>query len=121
MSQYGYHFQLNDDAYYPTTVCRYPAAFMSQPEFQSMEGRERGRITYKLTLRLAQQGAKLPTAERNKLLANMEQELIEIFVGLSKTERVAVVENLHITPYAEAVDAHGAVATEAIAEVVTIF
>jgi hypothetical protein len=74
-----------------------------------------------VTLRLAQQGAKLPAAERNELLAQMEQQLIEIFVALSKEERVAVVDNLHIAPYAEAVDTHGAIAIESTAEVTTIF
>ncbi len=121
VSKLGYHFQLNDKTCYPTTVCRYPAAFMSQPEFASMEGRNRGRITYKVALRLAQQGAKLAPIERNDLIATMEQELIDVFVDLSQAERVAVVDKLTVTTYAEPIDAHGAIAVEANAEVTTIF
>ncbi|MBQ5647943.1 MAG: hypothetical protein IIV16_02330 [Alistipes sp.] len=120
-SERGYHFQINDDSYYPTTVCRYPAAFMSQPEFASMEGRKHGRITYKVALRLAQQGAKLSATERNNLINSMEQELIEIFVELSKTERVAVVDELSIATTTEAIDSHGALAIKATALVETIF
>ena len=119
--QHGYTFQLNDEAHYPTTVCRYPAAFMAQPEFTSIEGRKHGRITYKIVLRLAQQGAKLPPSERNILLDTMEAELINIFVELSKTERVAVVDKLAISPCQEAIDVHGALALEANAYVTTIF
>ena len=120
-SQYGYHFQLNDKSYYPTTISRYPAAFMAQPEFEGIEGRQHGRTTYKVALRLAQQGAKLSPIERNALLDQMERELMEIFVALSKTECVAVVDQLTISPCSEAIDAHGAIALEAKANVTTIF
>ena len=121
VSQRGYHFQVNDAANYPTAVCRYPAAFMTQPEFTNMEGRKHGRITHKVTLRLAQQGAKCSHEERNALLDAMEQELIDIFVALSQTERVAVVDKLTITKHPEAIDSHGAIALEAKAYVTTIF
>ena len=120
-TQYGYHFQLNEEAYYPTTVCRYPAAYMKPPEFASMEGRKHGRITYRVTLRLARQGAKLAPAERNHLLDSMEKEMINIFVELSKTEKIAVVDNLTIATMPEAIDSHGAIALEAKAYVTTIF
>ena len=121
VSQYGYHFHLNDEAYYPTVISRYPAAFMSQPAFESIEGRQHGRISYKVTLRLARQGAKLAPAERNELLGRMEQELIEVFVALSKAECVAVVNELTISPSAQPIDNHGAVSLEAKANVTTIF
>ena len=121
VSPYGYTFTLNDEAYYPTTICRYPAAFLSQPEFVSLEGRKRGRITYKVVLRLARQGAKLTAAERNIQRAEMEQQLAEIFIALSRAERVAVVRNLTIKPTTPAIDSHGAMAMEAQAEVETIF
>ena len=121
VSQCGYHFQQDDKAHYPTAVCRYPAAFLSQPEFHSIEGRKRGRITYKVNLRLAQLGAKLTPAERNNLLDEMEEELLNLFVALSETERVAVVDELTISPCSGAIDIHGALAIEAEAHVTTIF
>ncbi len=120
-SQYGYHFHLNDEAYYPTTVSRYPAAFMTQPKFESIEGRQHGRISYKVSLRLARQGAKLSPTERNELLCRMEEELVEIFVDLSKEERVAIVNSLSISPCTESIDNHGAIALEAKAHITTIF
>lgn len=120
VSKCGYEFYLNDKSYYPVTVCRYPAAFMSQPEFVSLEGRKRGRITYNVSLTLAQQGAKLSPQERNSLLAEMEQQLLQLFVELSQEASVAVVDNLTITPIA-VVDNHGAIAIEAKAKVETIF
>lgn len=121
VSQCGYEFHLDYESHYPTTVCRYPAAFMSQPQFESIEGRKHGRIAYKVKLRLAQNGAKLSPTERNQRLNEMESELIEIFTQLSKDRVVAVVKELTISPVAEAVDNHGAVATIAEAVVETIF
>lgn len=121
VSRYGYHFQLNDEACYPTTVCRYPVAFMSQPKFERMEGRNHGRITYSVTLRLARQGAKLAPQERNTALEEMEQQMIDLFVELSQADQIAVVENLTMTPTTEAIDAHGAIAIVAQADVTTIF
>ena len=121
VSQSGYHFQQDDKAHYPTAVCRYPAAFLAQPEFHSIEGRKRGRITYKVNLRLAQLGAKLTPVERNNLLNEMEQEMLNLFVALSETERVAVVDELTISPCSGTIDVHGALAIEAEAYVTTIF
>lgn len=121
MSQCGYEFHLDHESHYPTTVCRYPAAFMSQPQFESIEGRKHGRIAYKVKLRLAQNGAKLSPNERNQRLNEMESEMVEIFTLLSKDSIVAVVKELTISPMAEAVDNHGAVATMAEAVVETIF
>lgn len=121
VSSYGYEFNLNDSACYPTTVCRYPAAFMSQPEFSSIEGRKHGRITYSISLHLAQQGAKLSTAERNNILAEMEQQMLDIFTELSREECVAVVEGLQISSTSPTIDNHGALAIVGKAKVVTIF
>lgn len=120
VSKCGYNFQLSDETYYPTTVCRYPAAFMSQPKFSSLEGRKHGRITYSVSLTLAQQGAKSSPEERNATLAEMEEQAMSIFVELSQNELVAVIDNLTITTLS-GVDTHGAVAVEVQAHVVTIF
>ncbi|MBE6212860.1 MAG: hypothetical protein E7129_06975 [Rikenellaceae bacterium] len=120
VSKCGYNFQLSDKAYYPTTVCRYPAAFMSQPEFSSLEGRKHGRITYNVSLTLAKQGAKQSPEERNSSLSTMEEQAMNIFVELSQNEHVAVVEELTIVPCSE-VDTHGAITIKAEAKVVTIF
>ena len=121
VSRCGYHFQVNDEAYYPTTVCRYPAAFMSQPKFVRIEGRNHGRLPYNITLRFACQGAKLAPQERRSALEEMEQQIIEIFVELSRDKQIAVVDNLTIVPSAEAIDAHGSLAMVAQADVTTIF
>ena len=121
VSSRGYEFSLHDEAYYPSTLHRYPAAFLSHPEFVAIEGRKHGKITYKLSLRLAQQGAKLSPSQRKDALAEMEQQPADIFLELSKAHTVAVVKELTIAPYAEAIDHHGAIAMEAKATIVTIF
>lgn len=121
VSGFGYEFNQDDSTRYPTTICRYPAAFMSQPEFSSIEGRKHGRITYSISLHLAQQGAKLSPIERNDLLTEMEQQMLNIFTELSREEYVAVVEGLQISTTSPAIDNHGALAIIGKAKVVTIF
>lgn len=121
VSSYGYDFTLNDSACYPTTICRYPAAFMSQPKFSSIEGRKHGRITYEVSLHLAHQGAKLSPAERNELIVEVEQQMLDIFTELSLTKSVAAVEGLQIATTSPAIDNHGAIAIVGNAKVVTIF
>jgi hypothetical protein len=121
VSRCGYHFQVNDEACYPTTVCRYPAAFMSQPKFVRMEGRNHGRITYNITLRFARQGAKLAPQERNSALEEMEQQMMEMFGKLSEREFVVAVEDLQIRHSSMTLTPHGEVATTATAKVITFF
>ena len=122
VSKCGYDFQLLDKSSYPTTICRYPAACLFSLKFIAQEGRKHGRITYKISLYLAQQGAKLSPKEQHDMLCEMEQQLVEIFVELSKAECVAVVDKLTISPQSSpAIDNHGALAMVAEAEVVTIF
>ena len=121
VSSYGYDFYHSEESHYPTILCRYPAAHLSPPEFVRMEGQKRGRVTYRVRLRLAQQAAKLPPKRRADLLAEIEQQMIDIFVALSRTEQVAVVDNLTITTTSPAIDNHGALAMVGEAEVVTIF
>ena len=55
----GYAFRSAPQEYMNSLVSRYPAAFMPYPEFRSIEGRRRGRITYRLTLHLLADGAHL--------------------------------------------------------------
>ena len=120
VSQCGYSYTSSNETHYPTTICCYPAAFMPQPEFHSLEGRKHGRITYKIALTLACQAAKLSPSKRNELFDQMEQQMTEIFLGLSQHEFVAVVKDLTIKPVEE-IDAHGAIAMKAQAYVETIF
>lgn len=120
VSKCGYNFQLSDETYYPTTVCRYPVAFMSQPKFSSLEGRKHGRITYEVSVTFAQNGAKLSPERQNASLAEMEELAMNIFIELSKSELVATIEELTINPHG-VVDTHGAIAVVAKAHVVTIF
>ena len=117
----GYDFRQHDRSYYPSSLSHYPAAFLSTPKFVAIEGRKHGRITYNISLIVARQAGKLSPTERNELYAQMEQQLLELFVELSKEGLVAVVDNLTISPYAEAVDPHGAIALEAQANIETIF
>jgi hypothetical protein len=51
----------------------------------------------------------------------MEEQLVDIFVELSKEGLVALVDNLTISPSAEAVAHYGAIALEARADIETIF
>jgi hypothetical protein len=51
----------------------------------------------------------------------MESEAMELFIALSREKSVAVVDKLTISTLPEVVDAHGALAIEAKAQITTIF
>ena len=121
VSAYGYTLYQCAEQYSPATICHYPAAHLLPPEFCRIEGRQHGKITYSIELRLLEQGAKLSAEERNEKLSTMESHFVEIFSLLSEYERVASVEELTIKPATNEIDAHGAMTLVAKAEVVTIF
>ena len=117
----GYTFRSAPQEYMNSLINRYPAAFMPYPEFRSMEGRRRGRITYLMTLHLLADGARLAPDVREKLLDRLEHDMLDIFCALSTCERVLSVENLTLSPSALTLTTHGDVSMTATADVVSLF
>ena len=120
VSSYEYKFEEVPKSLYPCIIRYYTAVTLIEPEFLRMEGRKHGKITYSVTLHLDRNGAKLSPEERKQTLATMEQELVDIFLRLSKHQRIAGVEDLIIEPQPQ-LDNHGALSLVATAEVVTVF
>ena len=120
-SAYGYTFLVESQERAPFHITAYPAAFMAPPKFNEQEGRRFGKITYDISLTLMRQGAKLSPAERNERYADMESELVEMFVKLSRLPQIAYGEALTITPHTSTIDHHGAIAMVATAQVTTLF
>lgn len=121
VSAVGYHFHPSAEGLYPVTISHYPAAVLFEPKFREIEGRNHGTIRYSVQLILARNGAKLSPSQRVAMLDEMEQDMLEIMMHLSQYDEVVAVDELTIEPSAERVDAHGAIALVAKADVVTIF
>ncbi len=117
----GYSFRSAPQEYMNSLVGRYPAAFMPYPEFRDIEGRRRGKITYRLTLHLLEDGARFSPADRERALDRLERSLLDIFCSLSSRERVLSVENLSLSPSALTLTTHGEIAMTAVADVVSLF
>ena len=117
----GYSFSSAPQEYMNSLVGRYPAAFMPYPEFRSIEGRNRGKITYRLTLHLLEDCVRLPTTDRERTLDRLEHDLLDMFCALSSRERVLSVENLSLSPSVMALTTHGEIAMTATADVVSLF
>ena len=117
----GYEFHSADDRYMSQHITAYPAMWLSPPKFESMEGRNHGKITYSVALHALDAGAKLSPVERNGAWARMEHDLVELFSSLSEHSRVVAVENLRILASDSTMTTHGEVAATATAEVVTFF
>lgn len=62
--QLGYTFMTGDRSSLPVRVATLPGAYMLPPEFRSIEGRNGGKITYRLTLCLMAKGWNAPPEER---------------------------------------------------------
>lgn len=117
----GYLFRSAPQEYMNSLIRSYPAAFLICPEFCSIEGRRRGRITYRLTLHLLADGARLSPDLRAQTLDRLEHDLLDIFCALSTRERVLSVENLSLSPSEMTFTTHGDIAMTATADVVSLF
>lgn len=117
----GYLFRSAPQEYMNSLIKSYPAAFLTCPEFRSIEGRRRGKITYRLTLHLLADGARLSPERRAQTLDSLERDLLDIFCSLSTRERVLSVENLSLSPSAMTFTTHGDIAMTATADAVSLF
>lgn len=117
----GYEFHSASPEHLPSIVRRYPAALLPHPEFREMEGRNHGKITYRLTLYLMAAGAKTNPDEATATVDSLETDALEIFSELSSDDNVASVEELTITPMERPVTPHGDISVAVGADVVCIF
>ncbi|MBR4994939.1 MAG: hypothetical protein IKY82_02630 [Alistipes sp.] len=117
----GYTFYSDSEQRMPQQITAYPAVWLSPPQFTSMEGRKRGKVTYSLTLHAMNEGAKLSPAQRQQEWSQLEDFLVDLFAQLSEKERIAVVDKLKIKHSSSTLTTHGEVAATATAEVVTFF
>lgn len=120
VSAVGYHFQELPKSLYPVVLPVASTATLIEPEFCRMEGRKHGRITYSVTLHLDCVGIKLSPEERTLALEQMEQQMVDIFLLLSRHQRIAAIEELSIEA-ADRINERGSLSMVATAEVATIF
>ena len=102
-------------------VKEFPAAVLEPLTVARVDGREHGRISYNVTLRILSLVAKNSEQKLSELLETMERDLLELFAILSENKRVIEVENLGITPAEGAFTIHGEISQTARAQVVTHF
>lgn len=100
---------------------QFPAALICEPTFQSIEGRNHGKIVYGLQIYLLDAGIHLSPEQRSQLIANIESNLLEILSQLSEHEKIACIDELTIEPIARAVVGLGEVGVVAKCMVTTIF
>ena len=117
----GYNFYTDNEAMMPRFVAAYPAMWLAPPRFESMEGRNHGKITYSVKLHALHDGLKYTSEQRNAAWSKMESDLIESFAQLSQEDFVIAVEKLKVQHSSSTMTNHAEVATTATAEVITFF
>jgi hypothetical protein len=117
----GYAFCVLDSAQLPVHTPPMPAAVLIHPTFRSIEGRNHGRITYRVTLYLFEQGARLQPSETCEKVVALESVMLDIFSQLSENESVAVVDNLQMEQMQNVKLGRKEVALTATADVEVIF
>ena len=117
---HGYSFELMP-AHRMTEVSNFPVVVLEPLTVARIDGREQGRISYKVTLHILSLAAKLSARERSEIQEKMESDLLDIFVQLSDSERVIAVEELSLTPREFAFTTHGEISQTAQTNVVTFF
>ena len=120
-SNYGYSFRVVDAQSLSAQSPALPAAVLVAPEFQKIEGRSRGRITYKVVLHLFEKGARLSPEEQLEQLSQMENDMLDMFLQLSENESVAMVANLQIDSASHIKLGRAELSATATADVVIIF
>lgn len=117
----GYEFASATKEYLPTQIASFPAVFLLTPSCCSVEGRNSGKLTYRITLHLMSKGAKRAPANRDTLLDRLETDALTIFASIAACHRILAVENLTLTPAALPLTARGDVSMTVTADVVTEF
>lgn len=116
----GYRFMAGERDYLPARVATLPAAYLLPPEFRSMEGRNGGKITYRLTLCLMAKSWNTPPEERVVQLERLENNALEIFTALSNEGRVLAVEELSFALTPKSLTTRGDIALTATANVLVV-
>ena len=117
----GYEFHSASPEHISSLVRSYPAALLPQPEFREMEGRNHGKITYRLTLYLMVAGVKIRPDDVTGTVDALENDALEIFSELSSDQYVAAVLDLTMTPMQRPMTSHGDVSLAVGADVVCVF
>lgn len=120
-SSMGYEFRVLDSAALSTGCQQMPAAALIQPKFYFIEGRNHGRIAYQITLYLFDRGSRLSAEELNEKIAQMEDDMLEIFFQLSENKSVALVDKLQMEHALHLALGRGEIGLKATAEVEIIF
>lgn len=120
-SKRGYAFAAVQDDALPHSVATYPVAVLAPLLLHAVEGRQHGRATYDMTLRLLCLGAKRSPAERRAAYATLEEDLLAILAELSDDAKVIAVDELSIHPAACTLTPHGELSQTATARIITSF
>lgn len=117
----GYAFHTDEVRHMPHTIKKYPAVWLSPPEFQSMEGINHGSVVYAVRMHAMKEGAKMDAEAKVAAGIELEQSVVDIFCSLSDFDFVAEVDKLKIEHKSQTLTTHGEVGVTATAEVITIF
>ena len=105
----GYNFYCDGEALMPRFVSSYPALWLTPPRFESMKGRNHGKIIYSVKMHAMQDGLKYSTEQRNAAWTKMEEDF------------VVAVEQLKVQHSSATMTNHAEVAATATANVITFF
>lgn len=117
----GYNFQTDVEALTPHRTSAYPAMWLAPPKFESMSGRNHGKVIYSVKLHAVCDGLKYNAAGRNTAWTMMESDLLNLFSQLSEEDFVVAIEQLKMQHSCSTMTNHGEVATTATANVITFF
>ncbi|MBR5886302.1 MAG: hypothetical protein IKY93_06580 [Alistipes sp.] len=117
----GYEFRVLDSSALSAQSPSMPAAVLIEPKFQKIEGRKHGKITYRIVLYLFENGARLAPETVSEKIVQMENNMLEMFMQLSESEPIAVVDNLQMEHALQSKLGRAEIALKATADVVVIF
>lgn len=117
----GLSFRTADGDRIATPAPHLPAALLTPPKLNTVDGRRHGRAEYDISLRLLDDAARLPEQQRAECRHRLEKLALEIFAALSDEEFVIAVRKLAIVPRPFSEMGVGEMSAVASARVITCF
>lgn len=114
----GYSFRTAKEGSIIQPVTSLPMAWLTPPQLSEVEGINRRKESYTVTLHLIAESPKQGQDQIDSLRCSLEEQLLDIFAELSTREGVVVVEQLSIKLPTKPLTTIGEVAMSASAKVV---
>lgn len=97
----GFDYRMNE------TIIAYPAVWLSPPSIVAVEGRNEGKIRYRVALKLMKLAKKSSTQQKEEAWSQLEHDALEMCRAIACRREIASVKITECTPAEFSLTNHG--------------